>query len=134
MKMTIEKQLQLLEETVAYYSENTLRRCVIDRHCMYSGKLITLTESDGCAVGRLLPKELAEKFDELGGGIIAKYFDLLPKKIKGYTLNFLRTLQRLHDNPIYWNDSGSGLTKLGKNYFEIFKNEINNGKYINNLK
>ena len=127
------KKLKLLEETILYYSENPLRRCREtfdgESQCFYDGSRNSLAESDGCAVGRLLPQELKihlddnYTFNQLCAGV-DDIFDLLPDDIKAYGLTFLSDLQVLHDNSDYWDENG--LTETGKACASRIKTEIEN--------
>lgn len=109
---TKEEKIQLLNETVAYYSENTARRCVIRQNmCYYYGGSNKHTKSDGCAIGRLIPKELAKALDKeyvndiLCSGVDYN-FDRMPIEVQAYGKKFLTRLQNLHDYSIYWFKDG----------------------------
>ncbi len=124
-------KLRILEETVLYYSENTKRRCLHHDEdktiCFYYGANNVNAESDGCAIGRLLPKELADKFDREYSfnnkkGSVIKLFDLLPLELQEYGLPFLSQLQSFHDKNYYWTDNG--LSAFGEALVERFKIEI----------
>jgi hypothetical protein len=67
--------------------------------CVYSHK-----SNGGCAVGRLLSEELAEKISDLGQ--IEIVVDYLPPEIKELGIGFLEELQLLHDGISNWNDNG----------------------------
>lgn len=114
---TQEDKLRVLAETKLYYSENPLRRCNDQFGCFYSGSRNKRTESDGCAIGRLLPKELAEeidlkyKYNNNESGII-HIFHLIPSDIQEYGKSFLIQLQMLHDSDSCWTESG--ISKRGE--------------------
>ena len=126
------KKIAVLNETVAYYSENTLRRCIMDNGtCFYSGSKNELTESGGCAIGRLLSKELSNlldneftfnKYKGNGGCGTKAIFKKLPLEIQDYGENFLRELQTLHDNNVFWRVND--LTIDGKKYVRDIKHKI----------
>ncbi len=131
MKKTKEEQLALLNDTIAHYSENVNRRCVaIDSNgqiqCKYSGTTINNTESDGCAIGRLLTPELRLMLDNNCGDTIPSGVDNvwgdLPDEIKAYGQAFLITLQKLHDEPSYW--GSEGLTERGQSCVDRIKVDI----------
>lgn len=61
----------------------------------------------GCAVGRLVPEELAAKLS----GPVRRVFEELPESVSCMGLRFLASLQRLHDNPDNWDSLG--LSKKG---------------------
>ena len=129
MKKTKEEKLALLNETILYYSENTKRRCRQinengENACFYNGANNNKTESSGCAVGRLIPIELAEELDNRFEGIdstVFEVFHFLPQNVKDYGKKFLGKLQLLHDVDEHWDEMG--LTEIGNEYvFNTFKN------------
>ena len=118
------KQLQLLNETIAYYSENpTERRCVAKSGgCFYSPKSAGKPNSEGCAIGRLLSPNKKEQLDneDSADTSVDFMFDYLPKKVQSHGKQFLSALQQLHDggedNGLkYWSEKGlteDGLKKV----------------------
>lgn len=66
-------------------------------NCVYSHKC-----NGGCAVGRLISGELAEKLR----GQIEIVFNWLPPEIRELEMAFLEELQLLHDEISNWNDNG----------------------------
>lgn len=127
------KKLNLLQETVSYYSENPLRICRAsfdgEAHCFYDGLKNPNTESDGCAVGRLLPQELKEYLDTVFtfnkvASSVSEVFQHLPLDIQEYGVQFLRRLQGLHDTLDYWDEKG--LTETGKVFIKNFIVDIEN--------
>lgn len=128
---TKEECLALLNETITHYSENVNRRCVTTNgegrfKCKYSGTTIENSESDGCAIGRLLTPELRIELDTKYGDTIPSgvedIWEYLPDEIKGYGKAFLVDLQKLHDEISFWNNEG--LTERGNFHVEAIK-----GKY-----
>lgn len=130
---TNEEKIQLLNETVAYYSENTLRRCIkADFNCFYDGANNTFTASDGCAIGRLLTKELRAELDlefknnSVNSGVF-NIFNRLPKEVQSYGKTYLLRLQNFHDNSIFWDDAGLsdyGITEVKYLISQITNNTI----------
>lgn len=129
MEKTKEEKLALLNETVKYYSKDVNRRCKAringNIKCSYSADTLTIPNSDGCAVGRLLsPKlrlELDNKYvEELAG--IEDVWDNIPQDIQDYGLRLLGQLQKLHDRDEYW--SNNGLSSDGKLYVKQIKEEL----------
>ena len=118
-----QKRLALLEETILYYSENTLRRCVIKNdQCYYDGTRNMQTQSDGCAIGRLIPNETAKLLDTYNDedySIVSLYY-LIPKKVQKYGKYFLSSLQELHDLNVNWDENG--LTESGHRFVASIKN------------
>lgn len=93
---------ELLQDTINYYWGHPERQCKSDKGtCSYSP--ITANKeatSEGCAIGRLLPEELKDKFDKefSGSSIDEMMFELLPEELKHHEFDFLEGLQRLHDD------------------------------------
>lgn len=110
MEKTTEEKIQLVWDTVNYYSENPVeRRSKSDVGCVYSPESIDNPNSEGCAVGRLLTNELKLKLDNVGEvgtvGVMA-IFHLLPLDIQAYSLDLLQSLQTLHDRDVNWTSTG----------------------------
>lgn len=130
------KQLEVLEETVKYYSENTERRC-IKGSCTYAPENSDKVGiSDGCAVGRLLDPELRLKLDEIfssGGGNSGvsndHLFSMLPEKVRNLGMAFLTDLQGLHDESYNWS-VGEGITVKGEDNAQAIRNRIKEEGYI----
>jgi len=103
------KQLALLNETVAYYSEDVNRRCKnVTKGCAYDPATVGKEGiSEGCAVGRLLSPRMKKQFDEklVSNGIgmsVSTAWNRLPKRIQVYGEGFLSALQCLHDADVFW--------------------------------
>lgn len=112
------EQLQLLEETIEYYSKNP-RAISNSNTCVY-------LREDGarCAIGRICDDETIK----LIGGICsdvgsARIWPLLPPAITDYGQSFLVDLQRLHDGNKNWSDNG--LSQEGKRYVDSIKSYFN---------
>lgn len=113
------KRLELLEDTVRYYSEDTKRRAVNNGNCKY------ITE-DGrkCAIGRLLPNDKIELLKDETSSVYTfiqreKYKNILPDNILALGIEFLRDIQYLHDTDKYW--GVNELNQEGKIYLDIIK-------------
>ena len=130
-----QKQLEFLEDTVSYFAANpTLRRNIADGACRY----YPIWEgSEGCAIGRHLPRELAKWLDDKWGGCcIYLISEFLPEELKALEIVFLQRVQDLHDGDENW--FSEGLTYVGKNkvkqikiMFGLFiKGESDESKYI----
>lgn len=114
-----ERRLEILIDTIRYYSEDVSRRCVRPNGwCKYSGETLGI-DSDGCAIGRLLSPEARKKLDEIFLGSVDVYGilsnerskRLIPEHIYELGEDFLKSLQELHDESSYWDSSG--LTSIG---------------------
>lgn len=137
-------RLDVLEDTVKYYSENPLeRRCSgikvgingIEGHrCYYAPESLRKQHySNGCAVGRLLPRETALRIDVFypdGRGILEVFDEeeiQLPLVIHALGFGFLGDLQVLHDRNCHWNDGG--LLEEGEEFIETMRQKIKNQEY-----
>jgi len=127
---TKQDKLNLLQETVDYYSEDTSRRAVItDLHdeeeqsiCKYYHK------GNMCAVGRCLddPKKYEKEFCGVNS-IIRKYTQkAFKKEYQGFNVALWDKIQRLHDTPCNWDESG--LTERGKFNVKFVEGLINKGE------
>lgn len=126
-----ERQLQILDETVAYYSKDTNRRCTspkgtVTGGCFYAPESVNKVGiSDGCAVGRLLTPEFRIFIDSKIEPGFNSYIDnenifsLLPNDIKELGGSYLRALQGLHDSPLHWLENG--ISTNGLEYVEKMK-------------
>lgn len=125
MEKTLQqRQLEVLEDTVKYYSEDTNRRCISSledygSECMYSPKSLGKEGiSQGCAIGRLLPDAMKDdidsKFDAINIDTLIEEKEYpIPEDIISLGVTFLRALQTLHDWDKYWQQE-KGLTPEGE--------------------
>ena len=125
----MKNKLEILEETVSFYSEDTSRRAITPRgYYMYN-------TGDGrhCAIGRCLIPELQSQGVELKGndcGFIEllkfngfnKVDDILQSQYHGHNVLFLCKLRMLHDTNMYWRKSG--LSVKGSAYVDELKSEL----------
>jgi hypothetical protein len=136
-------ELELLEDTIKYYSENPERRCVSTVSCYYSP--ITANKesiSEGCAIGRHLDKDFALQIDkddadfDGDSGIIQVLSVMLEKeenksKFPDWMLkmspSFLSEIQGLHDANSHWDKNG--LTQEGLEYVKEIKNKLAKNLY-----
>jgi len=116
-----QKQLALLEETAAFYNSNN--RAENEKGgCYYT--LIVNGEERGCAIGRkIADKSLCEKFNLMGGRnyspSVKQVFYMIPFELQELGINFLTSIQSLHDIKDNWNLEG--LSERGKKYVEDIK-------------
>lgn len=108
--------VEIIEETVNYYSEDVNRRAVKkdelgDSYCEYLS-----ANGNMCAVGRCMSDPSLFDNDERITNILNKYKeeDILKPQYLGHEQEFWRGLQRLHDDlgKRYWCERG--LTRSGK--------------------
>ena len=132
---TKEEKLALLADTIKYYSEDITRRCIgisendIGLKCYYSGSTINNSNSDGCAIGRLLTPELRQELDDIFSKLslpsgVNEVWDYLPVDLQSYGKEFLQDLQRLHDGSNNWVSEPNGLSESGKINAEQIKVKI----------
>lgn len=134
-----QKMLDLLEDTVQYYSEDPEnRRCVLltegSKYCFYSPQTAEKSLSQGCAIGRLLDDSLKLELDArtgLCGVSISQIFshqkwqdlkDKFPKDLLNLPIDFLSMLQDLHDGVFYWDEIG--LTEYGQTFVNQIKEYV----------
>ena len=94
--------LDVLEETIAYYSEDPSRRSInpANGRCMYNGP-----DGRKCGVARCCSK-IPEEFESqaVSNAILEKY--LLPEYAHLDNLEFWSRIQNLHDDKSNWDDEG----------------------------
>ncbi len=93
-------QTEFLLDTLKYYCEDTSRRCKHPQHefCRYHPSTVGHTNSEGCAIGRHLLKELALKFDSYDYTGVEDVFDELPENLQILEVEFLESIQNFHDS------------------------------------
>jgi hypothetical protein len=122
-------KLEILEETVAYYSENTTRRSVFindagDEFCRY------VHEGKYCAVGRCFTDEVKADPDAFFvEGVSAHRLivdvgerTLFKPEYRGHNIAFWERLQSLHDGDVFWDENG--LTALGRDQYELLVSSL----------
>ena len=126
-------ELDIINETVAYYSEDVTRRAVTaGSNCYYFGE-----DRKMCAVGRCMiepllthrgsvdnirctdPKVAGSEFN--GRYTDAEFENLLKEEYRGHTRSFWQSLQTLHDLNGSW--TSTGLSKDGLTFVEALKAE-----------
>lgn len=119
-------RLELLEDTVNWFSANPNRRCINpDRRCCYSPQsLPNNSKTTGCAIGRHLSPELALYLDEnyTNNSSVSEVFHNLPEDLQILGVDFLLNVQDLHDTDAYWGKNG--LTEAGQRYVNKIKEEF----------
>lgn len=104
-------KLEILLETVDFYSKDTSRRSYSHGTCAYNGK-----NGTHCAFGRCLLPKYQEQGDNLANnttgilefvrGTKKKVDEVLQEKYRGHDSFFWRNIQRLHDETENWDASG----------------------------
>jgi hypothetical protein len=128
------KREAFLLDTLDYYTVDPIvRRCVPNEigRCRYTPEALgkTLEQSEGCAIGRKIPRELAIEFDakNYSGVFEGKVFCLLPEELQTLGRDFLTSIQQLHDDEFYWTPkslSRFGVMKL-RDIIDYYKLEAN---------
>lgn len=127
-KKTKQDYLNLLDETVKYYSEDTSRRGINKKinsgnFCMYH-----TPEGNMCAVGRctIKPKAVQERWGDLPVFMVIgkyKFNASLKPEYRGFESWIWKHLQDFHDDKLNWGPSG--LTKGGEVHLKTLKRLIN---------
>lgn len=126
MKTTLTK-LEILNETINFYSEDINRRAVNeDTACMYNTE-----DGRHCAVGRCLTQEIQEQginFDCNTNSVYRLQTDytldnILQPQYKGHKTSFWTRLQNLHDESPNWNKEG--LSSVGQLCVDRIKRDFN---------
>lgn len=118
------RMIGFLDETVNHYNLNN--RSYFGGSCSY----IPLDEScsEGCAIGRKLPKTYKKKLINTifnyGYGVSWLFEKFgVPKYFKEMPIEFLTSVQCLHDEPTHW--TNEGLSDLGVSFYEKIKTNFN---------
>lgn len=110
------RQRAFLDYTASFYNSNN--RATAEYRCVYRAT----PTSPGCAIGQFMSPDLAAKCQGTIGDVFryAEYRHQLPIWMVEMGREFLSSIQRLHDEVVYWNDGG--LNSYGKLYYnEIVK-------------
>jgi len=129
-------QTEFLLDTLKYYCEDTSRRCEKDGRCRYHPSSLSHSNSEGCAIGRYLPEDLALKFDSYEYTDIESVFDELPENLQVLGKEYLDSIQNFHDSSTNWNTiDEEGLTEIGKGRLSqlIKEYELDKNLFVNYL-
>lgn len=130
--MTKQKQaeLEVLVDTINHY-KYTNRAVTSDPTGIVKCTYLNPVTGYKCAIGRLLNNDECNWLVTHSVGMIDDIFEFPPyddyeytsimQKLAKYSNEFLRWLQRLHDNEHYW--SKNGLSEIGKLEVEYFKSK-----------
>jgi len=125
---TKQEYLDLLDETVKYYSEDPSRRAARDLNGRNVCKYLT-TDGRKCAVGRCL--ETYDASIESWSVTNKSNYDFIVKeeyffeKYRGFSRNFWSELQLLHDGKQYW--TNKGLSEYGEKEVSRIRKLIEEG-------
>ena len=129
-------KLELLEDTVKYYSIDTSRRAVVKLESGATECMYTTDDGQHCAVGRWLqPNYKNTKWvdnegcsaDDLISGISGNNYqyevdELFVKGVRHIPAWFWMDLQQLHDNDGFWDKDG--LTEEGVEQVDKLREDI----------
>jgi hypothetical protein len=142
-QLLLQKQEQLLNETVNWYSEDTSRRAEDGGECSYETE-----DGRHCAIGRLLNKSNIKVLRKNFG--LGSMFCEIALDIKKWAKNneslglclgqntedlsrhlyFGSILQELHDTGSNWNlEEGKGMTSKGRHAVSRIRRDIRDGKW-----
>ena len=118
---------EFLLDMLDYYTVDPEgRRCSnSETGCYYSPETIGKTASEGCAIGRKLDREFANRLDEEyheGVSIsnqLLKDHPNFPEYMYKFDMNFLCMCQELHDMKYNWDFNFTGLSTVGKNLVKV---------------
>ena len=120
-------KIEIINETLAFYSEDPSRRAVTSTACHYYHKTANGIEKK-CSVGRCMTDQSILE-DGLERGPIYELVnqrnvdDILKPEYQGHPVDFWSDLQRFHDNDGYW--TKDGISKDGviacQNLLETYK-------------
>lgn len=130
-------KLEIIDETVKFYSEDINRRAIIRGNTdgKPSHKCVYLTPDQRmCAFGRCMTIDSLKKAEEKGSlnstidGLLsdlglANVDDVLRAKYIGHSTSFWADVQILHDRDNHWDQNG--LTKEGEKYVSNLKEAWN---------
>lgn len=119
-------QLEIIDETVAFYSADPGRRGMKDNLCAY--QVIENGVEKKCGVGRCMTDEAIKEFGN-SRDTVDEIFDLenmLAPQYQGHDNDFWKEIQVFHDSPPNWNETG--LTPIGKRQVELLKASVTESK------
>lgn len=111
---------ELLDNTVNHFNSTNRSVSKNGSRCVYRDE-----QGRGCAIGREITDDLAERFDGMGSPPVdgEDVFIDLPQRLKDMDGEFLACIQHLHDHSQCWNDEG--LSGWGKGYVKSICKEYN---------
>ena len=116
-------RIEMLNDTIQYFWGKPERKSTTSRKpdsisCAYSS---SNPLSEGCAIGRYLPKDLSKKLDLLTMSSVGNdhIFNMLPEWMKKFDKDFLCALQGLHDGDYLFNRQHWIVHAYMKEYVDI---------------
>jgi len=131
MGRTIQEQLDLLDETVKYYSEDVTRRGFNEELKMCEYKT---DEGKMCAVGRCIDQNVMD-YDKYNRSTTAKMLiskigqNIFKEEYRGFSFELWRKLQDIHDSWLNWNQNG--ITNRGMGNVSALRAQIKKGCFNN---
>jgi hypothetical protein len=118
MKKQFETREALVQDALDYYWGKPERQCLVkgsEKLCSYTPS----ETSEGCAIGRLVELEVAEKLQKTNHSINGSLFVLLPEWLQVMGLHFLTNLQQLHDGRFFVNKHKDGVIRNLKDHVDF---------------
>jgi len=127
------QMIQILDETIQYYSEDPIGRRAFHEprpkqiQCVYQ-----TPDGKKCAIGRLLaPSDLEnlKKKNILFQAIENVYEEIKTPIIQQFPIEFWEKLQAFHDGDIYWDLTKNTISKEGEKFTQRLRNQIQSGQF-----
>jgi hypothetical protein len=120
MKKQFETREALLQDALDYYWGKPKHQCLMkgsEMLCSYTPS----ETSEGCAIGRLVELDVAEKLQEINHAINEHLFGLLPEWLQAMGMNFLYALQKCHDKGFFVNKDKDRIKHRLCEYLDLSK-------------
>jgi hypothetical protein len=110
-------KLEIIEETVKYYSEDVSRRSIGEfRRCLYKGP-----DGKECAFQRCVETDLTPYERMAAEDIMSKNIVKFKPGYEDHEIDFWGDIQTIHDHNLFWNDKG--LSEEGLRYVQSYKDK-----------
>jgi len=110
-----DNRIDMLNDAIAYFWGKPERKCIVDNLCSY----VASDTSEGCVIGRLLDKDLARKLPHESVGGVSGTYKLLPEWMKLLGMDFLYSMQTLHDSSYFADMHKDGVIYYMKDYVDV---------------
>lgn len=124
--VTKEEMIALVDDTVNFFAEDPRNRRSYDEqgYCMYqspSGRC--------CAIGRMLPESVRQNLLRSDNTAPIRRLKIIHPNLDiwKYHVEFLGSLQHIHDRNDYW--SKRGMTRLGRSRVAELKRKVRDGAF-----
>ena len=120
MKKQFETREALLQDALDYYWGKPERRCLMKGSEIFCSYIPSET-SEGCAIGRLVELDVAEKLQKTNHSINGSLFVLLPEWLQAMGMDFLYALQKCHDKGFFKDKDKDRIKSLLGGYLDLSK-------------